>query len=356
MLRTALCVLCGLLLALAASPPAAAAGCEGDGDCKAGRVCLAGRCAARPTTCSKDSECPGDLVCEQTRCVLPPGEAGAAAPAQSKGSQQRSAAPQVMDLELPPLVAGPGALTPPPAPASGQGLRPVYARDSWPLSLVDRPVALGKGMAEGTLLLDKSLSDGSYDQLGVALSAHYGVDERLTAGVEGFAICLTGCGGRAFFESISFDARYLYYSDAGINVAPEASLDFQSISSPFVAALGLGVQIAYKLGPKMTLWVEPRLGFGVVGRDSMGSADSLRVRLEPRYALTEQLTLVPIVELYAPLGGSRSWALPFGAGAHYGMTRQLDLGGDFTLGTQMPYGGLGFFERRTLRLYLTARL
>ena len=262
-----------------------------------------------------------------------------------------------MDLELPPLVAGPGAVTaPPPPPASGQGLRPVYARDSWPLSLVDRPLVLGKGMAEATLLLDKSLNGGSYDLLGVALSGHYGVDEKLTAGVEAFTFCLTGCGGRPFFESISFDARYLYYSDAGVNLVPEVSLDFQSISSPFAAALGVGVQVAFKLGPKMTLFVDPRLSIGVFGRDTRGSADSLTVRIEPRYALNEQLTLVPIVELYLPLGGSRTWAIPFGAGLHYGVNHQVDLGGDFTLGTLVPSGTLGVFDVRTLRLYVTARL
>jgi hypothetical protein len=353
MLRTALCIFSGLLVALAASSPARAAGCESDGDCKAGRVCLSGKCSAKPKSCTKDSECPGDLVCEQTRCVLPPGDTGAAVSTPSQNG--RSTSPQVIDLELPPLVAGPGALTAPPPP-SGQGLRPVYAKESWPLSLVDRPVVLGKGMAEGTLLFDKSLSDGSYDLLGVGLSAHYGVDEKLTAGVEGFTFCLTGCGGRPFFESVSFDARYLYYSDAGVNVAPEASLDFQSISSPFAAALSLGVQVAYKLGPKMTLWVDPRLTVGVFGRDTRGSADSLGVRIEPRYALTEQLTLVPIVALYAPLGGSDSWALPFGAGLHYGLSHQVDVGGDFMLGTLIPNAGLGVFDLRTLRLFLTARL
>ncbi len=356
MLRTALSTACGLLLALAASSPAAAAGCEGDNDCKAGRVCIAGKCAAKPKSCSKDSECPGDQVCEQTRCVLPPGDTGGAvtpAPTQSKASpQQRSTSPQVLDLELPPLVAGPGALVPAPV---GQGLRPVYNKDTWPLSFIDRPLVLGKGMAEGTFLLVKSLSSGHYDSLAAGLYAFYGVDEKLSAGVGDISFCLTGCGGASFLQSISFDAHYLYYSDAGLNVVPELALYFQQLS-PLAAALSPGVEIAYKLGPKMTLWVNPRLTLGVVGRDTSASPDQVTVSVQPRYALTDQLTLIPTVAFNLPFEATDSWLVPFGVGLHYAVNKQLDLGGDFAFGTLIPHSGIGIFDARTLRLYVTARL
>jgi hypothetical protein len=360
MLRTALCLLAGLLVALAAAPPAAAAGCEGDGDCKAGRVCLSGKCAAKPKSCSKDSECPGDLVCEQTRCVLPPGDTGAATPAPARSSpatpqQSRTTAPQVMDLELPPLVAGPGAVSAQQPPAAGQGLRPVYTKETWPLSLIDRPLVLAKGMFEGTVLLDKSLSSGLYDHLGAGLAAYYGVDEKLTAGVSHLSFCLTGCAGTDFFHALSFDARYLYYSDAGVNVAPEASLFFQALS-PFTAVLGAGVEVAYKLGPKMTLWVNPHLTLGVVGRGNSPSPDLLSVAVQPRYALTDQLTLVPAIAVDLPFEATGAWVVPFGAGVHYALTRQADVGADFTLGTLIPHGGFGIFDSRALHAFLTVRL
>jgi hypothetical protein len=106
----------------------------------------------------------------------------------------------------------------------------------------------------------------------------------------------------------------------------------------------------------MTLWVNPRLTLGVIGRGNSASPDQLTLSVQPRYALTDQLTLVPTLAFSLPLESSGSWLVPCGAGLHYGMNRQLDLGGDFTFGTLVPHGGLGVFDVRTLRLYLTARL
>jgi hypothetical protein len=367
MIRAALLVSVAFLL----SPLAArAAGCDSDADCKTGRVCLAGRCTAKPQGCSKDSDCPGELVCEQGLCTAA-GE-GSAASRQRASQETAAPAPQQppgliqappaaaparrpsSELELPPLVAAPGAVLAAPPVQALVGLRPAYTKESWPLSLTGRPLVLPAGLTELGAQLEKPLSTGTYDQLGLLLRGRYGVDERLTAGIDALAFCVTGGCGDAL-QALSFQAQYLYYSDAGVNVVPEVSLSFAPLS-PFTAALTPGVELAWKLGPRLLLWVLPQLELGVIGRGDSPSADHLRLLVEPRYALSDVLTLVPRLGLDLPLEATGAWLLPASIGLHWTLMRSFDVGGELAFGTLLPNAGQGLFEIRTLRAFATIRL
>lgn len=78
----------------------AVAQCEGDEDCRYGRVCEEGRCAYPADSCERDIDCPEGAICESGRCVV-------ASPAANTTSNRRDR-----------------HVLPPPRPAVVRGLRP----------------------------------------------------------------------------------------------------------------------------------------------------------------------------------------------------------------------------------------
>ena len=82
----------GLVLALVSATvgwiaPVVAWACDGNDDCKGGRICVKGECV--DAKCKSDKQCPGDSICKAGACV-PPGYAQVAA-----AQAARKAGPEV---------------------------------------------------------------------------------------------------------------------------------------------------------------------------------------------------------------------------------------------------------------------
>jgi hypothetical protein len=95
-----------VVLGLATVP--AHAQCAADSDCKAGRTCQHGQCAARE--CGKDKDCPGDAVCDSGRC-RPMAAAAGTGPAAAVPPAAATAPPAGTVAPAPP------ATSPAPGPA-----------------------------------------------------------------------------------------------------------------------------------------------------------------------------------------------------------------------------------------------
>lgn len=73
-------LLLGLLLSVCGLPASAWAACASDDQCKHGRICVDGECAA-PGACEVDVDCTGDLICVEGQCTVAGQAAAAPAPA-----------------------------------------------------------------------------------------------------------------------------------------------------------------------------------------------------------------------------------------------------------------------------------
>src|ERR1700694_3037208 len=78
---------------------------------------------AEPKACKRDKECPGDRVCERNACVRP----GQVPSREQQASQN-----------------------------AGMALQ--YTKNTWPMSIVDRPLVVAPGMTEAAFGVSKDLS------------------------------------------------------------------------------------------------------------------------------------------------------------------------------------------------------
>jgi hypothetical protein len=335
-------LLCAALLA-----GAARADCEKESDCKAGRACIAGKCVDRKS-CFKDADCPGDQVCETSRCVAPSGPPSGWGTKPSAPSAPAAAAP-VHEQEA----------------AAGAGMALQYTKNTWPLSIVDRPLVVAPGMAEAQLLIGRDISNSSVHPFGASIYARYGVSDRIHAGLDALDLCFSDCGD--FFSRISLGAGYAVIADHDQNLVPAVGLALENHSAGVTIPLQAGFLYAYRLNSKMQLAGSGSFALGVIGRDNMSpfTADLFTLQLQPRFEVAPRFALLPVIGLAVPLKSPDFWTVPLGLGALYVVDRGVDVGAQFTFGsivshdvstgfgTTVSTGGLDF---RSFSVYGTVRL
>src|SRR5947199_10583850 len=72
--------------------------------------------------------------------------------------------------------------------AVGAGMALQYTKNTWPMSIVDRPLVVAPGMTEASLGINKDITtdlgfSGQQHPLSTALTARFGVSDRIHAGL-----------------------------------------------------------------------------------------------------------------------------------------------------------------------------
>ncbi len=248
-----------------------------------------------------------------------------------------------------------------------------YTKNTWPLSIVDRPLVVAPGMTEVEVGLAKDLSTdaavGPLHPLGADVSARFGVSDRIHAGLDAAAVCFVDCGGPGFFRFVSVGAGYAVVANHDMNFVPAltaAIYNFASgTGSAALVALQPGFLFGWRINDQLQLFAGGGFIFGVIGRDNAASPDQFGLHLEPRVVLAPRFSIGPYLGYQLPFAHTDQYQVPLGMNVLYIVERTIDVGGSFEFndivsktiaagpGVTLTYAGLG---ARSLRVFATIRL
>jgi hypothetical protein len=248
--------------------------------------------------------------------------------------------------------------------AAGAGMALQYTKNTWPMSIVDRPLVVAPGMTEAQLSIGRDISNTSLHPFGASLYARYGVSDRIHAGLDALDLCFSDCGD--FFRRISVGAGYAVIADHDQNLVPAVTLAFENNAAGVSIPLQLGFLYAYRLNSKMQLAASGGITLGVIGRDNMSpfTADLFALEIQPRFEVVPRFALMPSIGYRVPLKNTDLWSVPLGLAAVYIVDRAVDIGAQFTFPSVISHsvstgfgsvsvGGLDF---RIISFYGTVRL
>ncbi len=238
----------------------------------------------------------------------------------------------------------------------------------YPMEEVARPLVLTKGMIEAELDVglpggpDDTGDYGAFHWFGMTLRGHYGVKEKIEAGVSMPLVFVKPDFGLAdgpkTFGGIAIDGAYDLGDKGGVWIAPHAEVSLGPANAegqnhfgvPYYAGglkpgFALGALLKYPIGDKMAVGAQPHLILQIEGAvDDMGGKETLIA-----FTLPVGFTYQVLPELAASLrtgfvtgqtfkaGGDDGAALPLIAEAQYTlMNGELDAGLDVGLGNLTP--------------------
>lgn len=289
--------------------------------------------AAAPNPCSRDSDCKTGNRCVANRCAA---------------SREQEA-------------------------AQGAGMALDYTRNTWPISLVDRPLVVAPGMTEASLGISKDFSTdeavGPLHPIGADLYARYGVSDRIHAGLDAVAVCFTDCGEAGFFRSISVGAGYAVVANHDVNLVPALTVALYNFASGAASTATLfavqpGFLFGWRISEQLQLLANGGLVLGVVGRDNTAAPDLVGFHLEPRIQLVQGFAVGPYLGYNLPLAHTDFYQVPLGVNVVFVPDRAFDVGGSFqfddvaskTINTTLGSATVGGFGGRTARLFATVRI
>jgi hypothetical protein len=299
----------------------------------------AGAARAAPKACKRDKDCPGDQVCERNACVQP----GAANFSREQAASQNA------------------------------GMALQYTKNTWPLSIVDRPLVVAPGMTEVQVGLDQDLSTdaavGRLHPTGADVSARFGVSDRIHAGLDAAAVCFADCGGPGFFRFVSVGAGYAVVANHDVNFVPALTTAVYNLASgtgsAAMVALQPGFLFGWRMSDQLQLFAGGGFIFGVIGRDNTSIPDSFGLHLEPRVVvLAPGLSIGPYLGYQLPFAHTELYQVPLGMNVLYVVERTIDVGGSFefndiaskTIATAFGPVSIGGLGARSLRVFATIRL
>ena len=272
---------------------------------------------------------------------------------------------RVFALALSSCLLAPGA-------RANSGMALQYTQDTWPLSIVDRPLVVAPGMTEIQLNIDQDLSTaavtGNVHPLTAQLLARYGVSDRIHAVIDSIGFCFSDCGNAGFFQHISGYVGYAWVANQEMNLVPQIGLALSKVDQLTSSALLAAVQPSLEFGWRLTSWLQifsyAALSLGFAGRDNTPTPDTLALHLEPRIELLPRVTLAPFIGLVQPLAHTQFYQLPAGLGLYFVADRAVDLGAAFkftdiakrtivTPSNSADQGGIG---GRSITCFVTVRL
>jgi hypothetical protein len=319
---------------------ASRADCQRDSDCKGGRACVAGKCVER-RSCSKDADCPGDLVCEHSQCV------GISGPPAGWGKPAKPPAPSRSTAA---------------AAAENAGMALLYTKETWPMSIVDRPLVVAPGMAEAQLGISKDFSAdlglGQLKPFRADLYARYGVSDRIHAGLDLLQVCISDClsGSFGFFEAISVGAGYAVIAEHDQNLVPSITVAILNTGNGPLFTLNPGFLYGYRLNNNIQLAASGGLILGVIGRSNTPDPDYGVLHVEPRFELVPRFSFAPYLGIVLPFKDSQFYRVPLGVGLLYIVDRAIDVGGAFQFDDIAARIAPGSADLRSFRLYGTLRI
>lgn len=302
-----------LLVLLGLVAGAARADCERDSDCKGGRICIANQCIEKKY-CMRDRDCPGDQVCDRNTCIAP--RVTTTMPSRGYGGASR-------EEEM----------------ARDAGLALVYTKNTWPVSIADRPLMVAPGMTEIQLNVDRDFSASSVTSthsITTELFARFGLSDRLHAVLDSAGFCLTECDPIGAFRFVSGYFGYALVANHDVNLVTQFGLGaFNGLdaksdpANPGTSVLFTAIPsvlFGWRLAPGFSIFSWGVLNLGVAGRDNALFPDTLGLHFEPRLQIGQHVTLAPYIGYFTPFEHTEFYSVPAGIGLYFTPVRAVDFG------------------------------
>lgn len=254
--------------------------------------------------------------------------------------------------------------------AVGAGMALQYTKNTWPMSLVDRPLVVAPGMTEITAGFDKDLTSdlGSSAPLrpfGAGITARYGVSDRIHAGIDVLSVCFTDCDLTGFFRQFSIGAGYAVVANRDMNFVPAITLPIYSVLSGFdittgsathttAMAIQPGFLFGYRVNQVFQLFANGGFVFPFVGRDN--AADLFAFHIEPRFQVIPRFSVAPYIGYQLSLKNTDNYAVPVGLNLLYIADRTIDIGAGFELNNVTAKDPFSWSDFKSFNIFGTFRL
>jgi hypothetical protein len=256
--------------------------------------------------------------------------------------------------------------------AVGAGMALQYTKNTWPMSIVDRPLVVAPGMTEAQVAIGKDLSadlgaSNPLHPLGMGVYARYGVSDRIHAGLDVLTLCVSDCGPTGTFSGLSVGAGYAVVATRDMNLVPALTMSITNVISGADTTLTVGINpgflFGYRVNQALQILASGGFSFPVTSRDA--SSDTVGLHVEPRFELMPQFSVGPYIGytyffkgIPDGLGGTQHlYFVPAGVNLLYIVTRTVDLGGSFEMNdisARLP--GTSWSDHRSFTLFGTFRL
>ena len=243
--------------------------------------------------------------------------------------------------------------------AQDAGMALVYTKNTWPLSIVDRPLVVAPGMTEVQLGVNKDVSAdiGGFiisHPLTADLSARYGVSDRIHAGLDVNSFCLSDCGPN--FQFLSVGAGYAVVADHDANLVPSVTVGVFNVPGGALVTLNPGFLGAWRAARSLQIFASGGFILGVIGRDNTSNPDYFNFHLEPRIEIVPRFSIAPYIGYLLPLKNTDVYSIPVGVNLLVIADRAFDIGGSFEfsdIGAKLFPNATDY---RSFRVFVTFRL
>ena len=256
-----------------------------------------------------------------------------------------------------------GAQTDPTMPTAEATAAPAASADplapeNWPLSGVDRPLGLSKGMLQldvnGAMDLSKDVAGKTF---GTPLVAYYGITNELQAAVLTTGLCLSDLEGVCTkkFDDLSLNILVsLFGRGSSLEVATFGQLNYSSFD---VGTMDLQIGGAVNWvtgGGNVAIIALPNVGIGLAER-AAGNEESIGIPVSAYFRAGEKVAPVLFTGLAQTQldGFGDNYAIPVGVGVLVGLNSVFDVGARFDLPTLIAKDGNA--DARALSLWFSVR-
>ncbi len=257
--------------------------------------------------------------------------------------------------------------------ALGAGMALQYTKNTWPMSIVDRPLVVAPGMTEMTLGISKDITSdlgfsGQQHPLGAALTARYGVSDRIHAGLDVLSVCLTDCEPTGFFNTLSIGAGYAVVANRDMNFVPALTMSVNNVQtfdantgaagSTAAVAISPGFLFGYRVNQAFQLFANGGFIFPISARDD--THDLFGLHVEPRFQVVPRFSVAPYVGWVLALSncpdGARCYTVPVGLNLLFIADRTIDVGAGFELTNVAAKDPFSWSDFKSFNIFGTLRL
>ncbi len=212
--------------------------------------------------------------------------------------------------------------------------------------IISRPLTLEAGQLDAQLTFEAELATPLFQPFAIAPDIWFGVTQRLTLGIihsdpsldriqatASFCVRQSALECDRFYEGSGIDARYLVFDDGAFSIAPRARAYIHGID-PIKPAATFGAMLKYR-HHQFAIESDPYLRFSLANAQ-LGNRGGIVI---PLYLEWQPSTCWLV---FAQTGWdanyvvlSDGWHIPFGVGATWRVTQQLDVGAEFGFTTAL---------------------
>jgi hypothetical protein len=263
------------------------------------------------------------------------------------------------------------AAAPPPVDATATAAAPAgdpLAKENWPTSGVDRPLALSGGMLQVDVPIGIGLNKGAGgDPIKVPLVIYYGVTNELQlALIHGTGLCLAGDSCGKVYNDVFLHGLYsLMGRGSNLELAAWAQVGAVALSPKAALQAQLGVAANWVVGGNVAIIPIPGIAIGLTEREP-ANKEALSLPVYAYFRAHANVSPFIVAGISGPLSGfGDGFTVPAGVGVLVAPNAMLDFGAKFDLASLVTREGVdamgnklpkpGVFDGKSVTVWASIR-